>query len=125
MKATRPVYLNLWRIRFPIPAIVSILHRISGVVIFLALPWLLYLLNQSLISQESFNHLTLWVTQPLVKCGLWIILSALAGHVLAGVRHILMDMGIAENLDAGRLSAYGVLIITAAIIVLLGIWLWV
>lgn len=125
MKASRPVYLNLWRIKFPIPAIVSILHRISGVVIFLGLPLLLYLLSQSLSSQDSFDHLaTTAFANPVIKCAVWVVLSALIGHFWAGVRHLLMDMGIGEGLHAGRISAIVVLAITAVMIVVLGIWIW-
>lgn len=124
MKATRPVYLNLWRIKFPMPAIVSILHRISGVVIFLGLPFLLYLLNKSLISQESFDHLAKQMSNPGMKWLLWIILSAFVGHFLAGIRHLVMDTGFGESLRGGRISAFLVFILSLMIIIGLGIWIW-
>ena len=52
---SRPVYLNLLRIRQPVGAVVSILHRISGLVLVLALPALFYLLQQSLASEEGYR----------------------------------------------------------------------
>lgn len=122
--SNRPVYLNLWRIKFPLPAIISILHRIAGVVTFLGLPVLLYLLSQSLKSPNSFHHLLKSLSNPGMKCVMWIILSALSGHFFAGVRHLLMDMGFGESLKAGRFSAFIVAAVTATVIVLLGFWLW-
>ncbi|MBS0350825.1 MAG: succinate dehydrogenase, cytochrome b556 subunit [Proteobacteria bacterium] len=124
MKVERPIYLNLWRIRFPITAIVSILHRISGVVIFLGLPLLLYLLGKSLNSQESYNQTALVLGAPGMKLAIWIILSAIVGHFFAGIRHLLMDTGLGESLKAGRISAWLVLIISILIVIILGLWIW-
>ena len=124
MKASRPVYINLLRIRLPIPGIISILHRVSGVVIFLGLPLLLYLLAQSLTSQDSFDRLSLTLAEPGMKLAVWVILAAVVWHFLAGIRHLLMDMGLGETLRGGRFSAYLVLVLAAIIIILLGIALW-
>ncbi len=123
-KATRPVFINLWRIKFPIPAIISILHRVSGVIIFLAMPILLYFLSQSLISQESFDHLASILIHPAVKIICWLIVAAVIYHTLAGIRHLFMDAGIGESLEAARTSAYLVIIISAVLILLAGVWLW-
>ncbi len=123
MKA-RPIFLNLWRIKFPLPAVVSILHRISGLVIFLGLPLLLYLLSLSLISQPSFDRLIRILADPGMKLLVWIVISALAGHFFAGIRHLLMDMGWGETLRSGRVSAYLVMIITVIVILLMGFWIW-
>ncbi len=124
MKATRPVYLNLWRIKFPVPAIISILHRISGVVLFLGLPILLYLLSQSLISQDSFDHISSHLTRTIMRWVVWVIISALFVHFFAGIRHLLMDIGIGETLAGARKSAWLVAVLTASIIILSGIWIW-
>lgn len=125
MKASqRPVFLNLWRIKFPIPAIISILHRISGVVIFIGLPLLLYILAQSLHSQDSFEQLSTLLANPGMKFLLWIICSATATHFLAGVRHLLMDCGVGEGLRGARSSAYVVIFLSAVAIILLGVWIW-
>jgi succinate dehydrogenase / fumarate reductase, cytochrome b subunit len=124
VKATRPVYLNLWRIRFPLPAIISILHRVSGIVIFLGLAILLYLLSLSLGSQDSFNYLKRLTSNSLVKLVLWIVSSAVIFHFLAGVRHIIMDLGAGESLRGGRLLAASVAIVSAIAIILMGVWIW-
>jgi succinate dehydrogenase cytochrome b subunit len=106
------------------PALVSILHRISGIIIFLSLPLFLYWLNQSLVSADHFDRLATQLHTPGLKWVLWIVLSAVAYHFFAGVRHLLMDAGLAETLPAGRKSAGLVLIVTGIAVVLLGIWLW-
>lgn len=120
----RPMNLNLWRMRFPPMAIASILHRISGVIIFLCLPLLLYVLHYSLISQEDFNSIAIFVGRPWVKVLLWLALSAAIYHLLAGVRHLVMDIGIAESLVAGRITAYIVIILGIIAAVFCGGWLW-
>ncbi len=124
MKANRPVYLNLGRIRFPLPAIISILHRTSGVIIFLSLPILLYLLAHSLESQTSFDYLLNNLANPFLKIVLWIAVSAIFFHFFAGIRHLIMDMGIGESLRGGRISAAIVAIASALVIIFTGAWLW-
>lgn len=117
----RPVFLNLMQIKFPMPAIVSILHRISGVALFLLLPLLLWMLSRSLASPDTFEALK--VNAPL-KFFSWVTLSALYYHVVAGVRHIIMDCGIGESLKGGRGGAIIVMALSALGIIFLGIWLW-
>jgi succinate dehydrogenase / fumarate reductase cytochrome b subunit len=126
MKQTqRPVFLNLWQIKFPITAIVSILHRISGIVIFLFLPIALYLLAQTLNSPERFTQtLTTLTNCTGLQLALWILLVAVFGHLIAGIRHLLMDVGLGECLTGGRMSAWVVLVATIVLAVLFGIWIW-
>jgi succinate dehydrogenase / fumarate reductase cytochrome b subunit len=124
MKDPRPINLNLWTIRFPHTAIVSILHRITGVVIFLSLPVLLCILQCSLKSAESFEHLQILLALPLNKFSVWLMLSAVLCHVLAGLRHLLMDMGVGESLKAARFSATLVLVLTIISMSGLGFLLW-
>lgn len=124
MKANRPVYLNLWRIRLPLPGMISILHRVSGIVIFLSLPILLYLLSHSLRSQDSFNQSLNLISDPFIKIVLWIIISAFFIHFFAGVRHIIMDIGFGESLRGGRVLAGIVAIVSAVTVILTGVWLW-
>jgi succinate dehydrogenase / fumarate reductase cytochrome b subunit len=120
----RPIHLNLLQIRFPAPAIVSILHRASGVILFLCLPLFLWLLSSSLRSQASFDNIHTSLTHPVSAFITWVMLSALLYHLIAGVRHLLMDAGIGESLQGGRFTAYLVQCISAIGIILLGVWLW-
>lgn len=124
MNKPRPKNLNLFTIHFPIPAIISILHRISGVILFLLIPFLLWGLELSLNTEDSFAELHTFLAQPLVKFLIWCSLSAFIYHFIAGIRHLLMDIQIGEELKSGRLTSWLTLIISIVFIVLTGIWLW-
>ncbi|SRR5579883_135985 len=124
MKHTRPKNLNLFTIHFPIPAIVSILHRISGFVLFLIIPLLLWMLNASLSSMESFDALQAYLAEPFIKFILWGSLSAFIFHLVAGVRHLLMDGGVGESLKGSRIGSWSTIAISLILIILTGIWLW-
>lgn len=121
----RPIFLNLWRITFPITAIISILHRISGVIIFLFLPVGFCVLGRSLQSSDAFLQITNGLKHQLGWLFLlWVLSVAVFGHLFAGIRHLLMDAGAGESLTAGRTSAWIVLIATIVVAILLGIWIW-
>jgi len=124
VKPERPVNLNLFRFKFPVMAIISILHRISGVIIFLFVPFMLYILHQSLLSQSSFEALQNCLQHPVSKFLLWVLLSAVLFHLIAGIRHMTMDIGYAESKTAGRITAWVVIAFTVILIVLAGAWLW-
>lgn len=120
----RPVNLNLFTIKFPIPAIVSILHRVSGVLLFLFIPIVLWALQISLGSADDFQSLVAFLSAPLSKFLIWIFLSSLVYHLIAGVRHLIQDFGFCESLTMGRLSAKIVLIVSILVAIGIGIWLW-
>jgi succinate dehydrogenase / fumarate reductase cytochrome b subunit len=120
----RPKNLNLLTIRLPLPAIVSILHRISGVILFLLIPLLLWALSISLSSPEDFDSLHQFLSTPLMKFFIWGFLSAFIYHFFAGIRHLLMDVHLGDELKSGRLSAKLTIIISIVFIILAGIWLW-
>ncbi|WP_127958739.1 succinate dehydrogenase cytochrome b556 subunit [Serratia microhaemolytica] len=125
MKKQRPVNLDLKTIQFPVTAIASILHRVSGVIIFLSVGILLWLLHLSLSSQESFQQVQTIIDSLFVKLIIWGILTALAYHICAGIRHLLMDFGyLEESLIAGTRSAQAVLVITIVLSLLAGILVW-
>ncbi len=124
MNKKRPVFLNLFAIQFPITAIVSILHRASGVLLFLFIPCLLSVLASSLASEADFNALRDTFSQPLAKLLLWLFLAALSYHIIAGIRHLLMDMDIGDSLQAGRWGARIVLALSVIVILLIGVGLW-
>lgn len=124
MNKQRPVFLQLNVAEMPITALVSILHRMSGIVLFLGLPVLLYLLQQSLASPESYAALQDCLSGTFARLGLWVLLSAVAYHVIAGVRHLIMDLGHAETKAGGQQAAVTVLILGAIAVLLLGVWVW-
>lgn len=124
MKSQRPVNLDLRTIKLPITAYTSILHRISGIILFVGLAVLLYALDKSLASEEGFEQVKACMTSPLAKLVIWGLLSALLYHLVAGVRHLIMDMGIGETLEGGKLGSQIVLAVSAVVIVLAGVWIW-
>lgn len=124
MSKQRPKNLNLFTIRFPIPAIASILHRISGVVLFLAVPLALWALGYSLSSQSNFQALHEQMTSSCAKLLVYIILAPFIYHFVAGIRHLLMDVNLGITAKAGRLSANLALIISIILMALAGIYLW-
>lgn len=124
MKSPRPVNLNLFQIRFPVMAIVSILHRITGVITFLAIPLLLYILNASLLNAQSYDQTVQFCHSGLCRLALWAILVSVIYHLLAGVRHIVMDFGVGESLPPAKLSAFFVIAATLILAALSGVWIW-
>lgn len=123
-KKIRPVNLDLQTIRFPVTAIASITHRVSGVIMFIAVGILLWMLDYSLSSPDGFNVMSSYMDGFFVKFILWGILTALSYHAVAGIRHLLMDLGFFETLDSGKLSAKAAFIITAVLSVFAGALVW-
>ncbi len=120
----RPVNLDLKTIKQPVPAILSITHRITGVLIFLGLPILLWILDRSLASPESFAELQSVLDAPLAKLIIWGLLSVSLIHLCAGVRHMLMDADIGESLEGGRRGAKIVFGVSIVLILFVGGWIW-
>lgn len=110
-----PKFLNLFHIRFPIGAIASVGHRVSGVLLLISLPVLALALERSLASEAAFESLREAFDSPWWGLLLLAVIWAGAHHVLAGVRHLLMDVGIGSPLVQARTSAWAV-ILTAVII---------
>nr|WP_276583680.1 succinate dehydrogenase, cytochrome b556 subunit [Pseudomonas sp. RIT-PI-AD] len=124
VNSQRPVNLDLRTIKLPITAYTSILHRISGVILFLGLAVLLFALDKSLGSEEGFEQVKAFMASPLVKLVIWGLLSALLYHLVAGLRHLIMDLGFGETLQGGKLGSQIVLAVSAVLIVLAGVWIW-
>ncbi|KXF81434.1 succinate dehydrogenase cytochrome b556 subunit [Enterovibrio coralii] len=124
VKKPRPVNLDLQTIRFPITAIASIAHRVSGVITFISVAILLWLLSLSLSSPSGFEAASEIVNSFFVKFVLWGILTALAYHIVGGIRHLLMDMKYFEELETGAQSAQVAFGVTAVLSVLAGVLVW-
>ena len=106
------------------PAYTSILHRISGVLLFLGVGLLLYALEMSLASSHSFAVLKETLAIPAVKFLVWVVLSALIYHFIAGIKHLLMDIDIGDGKESGKLGAVITLILSFGLIIVTGVWLW-
>ncbi len=105
-------------------AILSITHRISGVVLFLFLPLFIYMLHESVISRATFSHLQHVMHNGWMRLAMWIAVSAALYHCLSGLRHMVMDLGYGESVKAARVSAYTVFVLGAIVVVLVGVWIW-
>ena len=124
MNNQRPVNLNLLTIRQPIPAIVSILHRISGLVLFILIPFALWGFSYSLSSQDNFQDLHDKLTTPFMKCFVLLMLAPFIYHFVAGIRHLLLDFNIGVELKSGRLSSILTLVISFILFLLAGVYIW-
>ncbi|WP_045039280.1 succinate dehydrogenase cytochrome b556 subunit [Photobacterium iliopiscarium] len=124
VKKSRPVNLDLQTMRFPLTAIASILHRVSGVITFVAVAILLWLLNLSLSSPKGFTSAVSITDSGLVTLMLWGILTALFYHIVLGVRHLLMDLGYFEEMETGLASTKVSFVIVAILSVFAGVLVW-
>lgn len=123
MEKKRPKNLNLLTIHFPLPAIISILHRLSGVFLFLLIPVLLVGLSMSL-TEAGFDSLHQGFNTFYIKAILWAGLIPFFYHLVAGIRHLLSDVHVGDSLKGGRRGAQLVLLVTIVLTILAGIWLW-
>ncbi len=106
MTRHRPVFLELWRIHLPVGGVVSILHRISGVLMVLAIPLCAWLFAQALASPEGYAASAAFLAHPLVRLALLVLAWALLHHLLAGVRHLVIDLGVGVDRPMARRSAW-------------------
>jgi len=123
-KRHRPKNLNLFTIRLPINAIVSIMHRMSGMALFLMIPALLWALNASVQSTQTYVDLTLTFKNWLVKLLLIALSWAFFHHFYAGLRHLAMDVHWMTTLQKARLSSRLVLVLVAISVLLFAVKIW-
>lgn len=124
----RPKYLGLaallFEIRLPLPGWVSILHRISGLLLFLAVVWLLYMLDRSLASEAGFEAMRRYVALLPVKLALLVLIWAYCHHFCAGIRFLLLDLDKGVDLATARRSGIAVLAVSLLLTAWLGAKLW-
>ncbi len=118
----RPVYLNLFNIRFPLAAIASILHRIAGVLLIISLPFLIYLFDLSLHDADAFDKALAITRHPLICLYLYLLLWAISHHFVAGIRYFLVDLELISGKQASAVSATTVVVsgLLIPVIVFLG-----
>ena len=127
MKSNRPVNLSMGQVlevnlKSPV-AIASILHRLSGVIVFLLVPVLLWLLDKSLSSAEGFAEVQEIFNGFFVRFIVWVFVAGLIYHLFTGIKHLLVDIGVAEELQSGRTAAIISLILSAIGIVAAFVWI--
>ncbi|MFZ3043058.1 MAG: succinate dehydrogenase, cytochrome b556 subunit [Thiobacillus sp.] len=117
----RPVYLNLLRIHLPLAGWVSILHRLSGALLFAVLPLGVWALSVSLADEAGFRRMADGVAHPLSRLFLLLMIWAFAHHLFAGLRHLALDVDWGVSLPRARQSSLAVLL-AAGLVTLLAAW---
>jgi succinate dehydrogenase / fumarate reductase cytochrome b subunit len=117
----RPVYLNLFRIHLPLPGWVSILHRVSGALLFAALPLGVWALSVSLTDEAGFQRIVGWLAHPLARLFLLGLIWAFAQHFFAGLRHLALDVHWGADLKHARQSSFAVML-ASGLFTLLAAW---
>lgn len=121
---TRPKYLNLLQIRLPLPALVSIMHRVSGAALFLSLPLLLCWWQSSLTSADTFDAFRQVASNWYVKVVMLALLWGYFHHLCAGIRHLVMDIDLGTELATARLTSTLVLAVSIVLTIVAGVCLW-
>lgn len=128
IRKPRPKYLSLpallFEIRLPLAGWVSILHRISGLLLFFAVLWLLFMLDRSLASESGFEAMRRYAGLPAVKLSLLVLIWAYCHHFCAGIRCMFLDLDKAVDLASARLTSVIVLAASLALTAWLGVKLW-
>jgi succinate dehydrogenase / fumarate reductase cytochrome b subunit len=128
IRKPRPKYLSLsallFEIRLPLPGWVSILHRVSGLLLFLAVLWLLFMLDRSLASEAGFESVRRYAGLPLVKLSLLALIWAYCHHFCAGIRFLFLDLDKGVDKRTARLTSVVVLVVSLALTAWLGWKLW-
>jgi succinate dehydrogenase cytochrome b subunit len=128
IRKPRPKYLSLaallFEIRLPLPGWVSILHRISGLLLFVAVAWLLFLLDRSLASEAGFDAARHYIGLWPVKLSLLVLVWAYCHHFCAGIRFLFLDLDRGADKATARLTGIAVLAASLALTAWLGMKLW-
>ena len=120
----RPVYLNLFKIRLPVGGVLSILHRATGALLVLLLPFALYTLDVSLRDPAAFAGIATRLASMEGRIAILIILWVFAQHFFSGVRHLLLDIGIGDEKSSARRNAWLAFAAAGALALLTGVCLW-
>jgi succinate dehydrogenase / fumarate reductase cytochrome b subunit len=123
-KKKRPLWYNLSPLNLPVPGLVSILHRVSGVALFLGLIAFLYLLDLSLASESGYAQAAGLLRAPIAKLLVIASIWALLHHMCAGIRHLFLDVDVGTGLHAARRSAFAVLIASLALTASIAVRIW-
>jgi succinate dehydrogenase / fumarate reductase, cytochrome b subunit len=120
MNKKRPKHLALHKIKLPLPGFVSILHRVSGMFLFLSLPLLLWMLYASLRSIETYTRLLVILQYPVSKLAILGLLWAYLHHFCAGIRYLALDLHLGSSLARARASSWWVLGVSLLLTLLIG-----
>ncbi|MDH3309593.1 MAG: succinate dehydrogenase, cytochrome b556 subunit [Gammaproteobacteria bacterium] len=123
-KKKRPVYLNLVKIRLPVGGVLSILHRITGAILVLLLPFALYIFDRSLQDPSAFAEIASRFSSLEGRMVILIMVWAFAQHFMSGIRHLLLDVGIGDSKSSARRNAWLAFAASGAVVIFTGVCLW-
>lgn len=121
VRKARPKFLDLTAIRLPLAGFVSILHRVSGAGLFLALPALIAMFGLTVNSPESHAHAAALLKKPMIAIPLFGLAWAYLHHFCAGIRFLLLDLHIGLNKEGARKSAIAVLVVSLTLTLILAL----
>ena len=124
VKKRRPLWFNLSPLNLPVPGLVSIFHRVSGVLLFAGLIAFLYLLDLSLASDSGYARAGELLRNPVAKLLVIASIWALLHHMCAGVRHLFLDIDVGTSLHAARRSAFAVFIVSLLMAASIAVRIW-
>lgn len=105
-KKNRPRYLNLIKISMPVAAVVSIAHRVSGFLLVIAIPFLIYAFQLSVSSAEEYAQVVAAVEHPIILAITALLVWSFSHHFFAGIRFLLIDIDIGVSKSAASTSAW-------------------
>lgn len=117
----KPIYLNLFRLHLPVTGWVSILHRVSGALLFFMLPVLVGGFALAITNEVGFARVAAYLATPFTKLLMLAVVAGLAHHFFAGLRHLAMDAHWGQTLNSARVTSY-IVLLTTGIVVLLAAW---
>jgi succinate dehydrogenase / fumarate reductase cytochrome b subunit len=123
-KITNIDLMSIKSYKFPVTAISSILHRISGVILLIAIPLVVVGMNYSLAGPTGYENTVAVLTKSWVSIFFWLFLSAITYHVYAGIRHMIMDMGFGESMTVAKITSLIVIVLGVLSAILWGCYLW-
>lgn len=125
LQKERPKYLNLVKIRQPLPAVISILHRITGILLFFpGIPLLLCTLELMLGSQSDYEKLHSFLLNPVIKGWLLLFLWFFLHHLFAGIRYLALDLHYGIMLSQARASSKLVFVTGIVLTLIVGVIIW-
>ena len=124
MNKKRPVNLDIRTIQLPLTALTSILHRISGIMLFIFLGLILYMLSKSLESEKGFNEVKEIFSSPFGKVSFWLVYSSFIYHLVCGLLLVIMDVGVGHTLKGSNRASTIVLVVSGVLMVAGAVWIW-
>ena len=127
MKMDRPGSVGLWEtilFNLSLVPMVSISHRVSGMILFAGVAFALYILDLALSSSSGFAQAEALLSTPFPKLVMLTLLSLLMFHIFLGIKHLMLDFHIGDTIRASRIGSASVLVLTGLSVGVLYQWLW-